>query len=106
MKKINQLKILALIMVTIPLLTACNVSSTGKDTAKKAKTAQVVKKPKFKDTPTLYFHGLMGSYKNEEPLVNAAKKAQKSNSVIRANVDENGKVKLKGTIKRMLKILL
>ncbi|KRM40561.1 alpha beta hydrolase superfamily protein [Lactobacillus hamsteri DSM 5661 = JCM 6256] len=84
-------------------LTACNVSSTGKDTAKKAKTAQIVKKPKFKDTPTLYFHGLMGSYKNEEPLVNAAKRAQKSNSIIRANVDDHGKVKLKGTIKKNAK---
>lgn len=100
MKQINRLKIFTLIILIIPLLASCNVSSTGKNTAKKAKMAKVVQKPKFKDTPTLYFHGLMGSYKNEEPLVKAAKKAGKTDTVIRANVDDHGKVKLKGKIKR------
>ena len=50
-----------------------------------------------------YVKMLMGSYKNEKPLVDAAKEAGKTNSVIRANVDETGKVKLKGRIKKNAK---
>lgn len=100
MRKINHLFIM--LLLSIPLLAACNNSSKEKQ-VHKSKTTMVKPKPRFKDTPTLYFHGLMGSYKNEKPLVDAAKEAGKTNSVIRANVDETGKVKLKGRIKKNAK---
>lgn len=51
-----------------------------------------------KIVPTLYFHGLGGTYKSELPLANLAKKEGKTNCVIRANVSQQGKVKLIGRI--------
>ncbi|WP_201738270.1 MULTISPECIES: alpha/beta hydrolase [Lactobacillus] len=92
------------LLMLVPLcLTACSVSSTKKDTSDRLKTHQTAKKPKFQDPVTLYFHGLMGSYKNERPIVEAAKKAGVTNSVIRANVNDQGKVKLIGKIKKNAK---
>ncbi len=49
-------------------------------------------------TPTLFFHGGGSSYHAEEHMVNAAKKAGVTKTVIRANVDKNGKVTLHGTM--------
>ena len=49
-------------------------------------------------TPTLFFHGGGSSYHAEEHMVNAAKRAGVTNTVIRANVDPNGKVTLSGSM--------
>lgn len=98
MKTKNTLLLTLFIITT--LLSACNLKSANKTTNAKINVAETNKKPEFKAIPTLYFHGLMGSYKNELPLVKAAEAAGKTNSVIRANVDETGKVKLKGIIKK------
>lgn len=49
-------------------------------------------------TPTLFFHGGLSNYHGEENMVKAAQEAGVTNSVIRADVDANGKVKLVGTI--------
>lgn len=49
-------------------------------------------------TPTIFFHGGDSSYRAEEHMVNAAKKAGVTKTVIRANVDRTGKVTLRGTI--------
>lgn len=49
-------------------------------------------------TPTLFFHGGGSSYHVEEHMVNAAQKAGVTKTVIRANVDKNGKVTLHGTM--------
>ena len=48
--------------------------------------------------PTLFFHGGLSNYRGEENMVKAAQEAGVTNSVIRADVDANGKVKLIGTI--------
>lgn len=77
-------------------LTAC---SFNQNEVKKQSGTKTELKPTFRDTPTLYFHGLMGSYKNEEPLAKAAQRSGVTNSVTRANVDDRGKVKLVGKIK-------
>lgn len=52
-----------------------------------------------KEIPTLCFHGLGGSYKDELSLVKQVKEEGKSNCIVRADVDEKGHVKLKGKIK-------
>ena len=49
-------------------------------------------------TPTLFFHGGGSSYHAEEHMVNAAKKAGVTKTILRANVDKNGKVPLHGTM--------
>ena len=51
-------------------------------------------------TPTLFFHGGGSNYHAEEHMVDAAKKAGVTNTVIRAMVDKDGHVKLVGTIKK------
>ncbi|WP_295728050.1 alpha/beta hydrolase [uncultured Limosilactobacillus sp.] len=50
------------------------------------------------NTPTLFFHGGGSSYHAEEHMVNAAKKAGVTKTVIRANVDKNGDVTLRGAM--------
>nr|WP_208422896.1 alpha/beta hydrolase [Latilactobacillus fragifolii] len=47
-------------------------------------------------TPTLFFHGGGSNYHAEEYMVNAAVKAGVTKTVVRAFVDQNGKVTLKG----------
>ncbi len=54
-------------------------------------------------TPTIFVHGWGSSYHAEEKMVDAAKKAGATNSVIRAEVSPSGKVKLVGTIKQNAK---
>lgn len=49
-------------------------------------------------TPTLFFHGYGSSYKAEEHMTNAAKKAGVTNSIIRADVASDNKVTLIGSI--------
>ena len=50
------------------------------------------------NTPTLFFHGGGSSYHAEEHMVNAAKKAGVTKTILRANIDKNGKVTLHGTM--------
>lgn len=49
-------------------------------------------------TPTLFFHGGGSSYHAEEHMVNAAKKAGVTKSIIRANVSKSGKVSIEGAM--------
>ena len=49
-------------------------------------------------TPTLFFHGGGSSYHAEEHMVNAAKKAGVTSTVLRADVTNNGKVTLHGSM--------
>nr|AAY86807.1 lr0566 [Limosilactobacillus reuteri] len=49
-------------------------------------------------TPTLFFHGGGSSYHAEEHMVNAAKKAGVTSTVLRADVANNGKVTLHGSM--------
>lgn len=49
-------------------------------------------------TPTLFFHGGGSSYHAEEHMVNAAKKAGVTKTVLRANVAKDGHVTLHGTM--------
>lgn len=51
-------------------------------------------------TPTLFFHGGGSSYHAEEHMANAAKRAGVTNTIIRADVTNSGKVTLHGTIHR------
>ena len=55
------------------------------------------------DTPTLFVHGWGSSYHAEESMVAYAQKSHATNSVIRADVNPNGKVTLFGTIKKRAK---
>lgn len=96
--------ILFTVIAVISLATRDN-PNTKQINSKKTTVSAVnkpVKKstPKFSDTPTLFFHGLLSSYKSEKYLVNYAKKSGITNSVTRVNVDRNGKVKLIGRIKK------
>ncbi|KRN28079.1 hypothetical protein IV38_GL001529 [Lactobacillus selangorensis] len=50
--------------------------------------------------PTLFFHGWGSSYHAEEHMVAAAKKAQVTNGVIRAEVSKKGQVTLVGKLPR------
>ncbi|MFC6289292.1 alpha/beta hydrolase [Levilactobacillus angrenensis] len=50
-------------------------------------------------TPTLFFHGAGSSYRAEEHMAQAAKKAGVTNTIIRAMVDRQGQVRLAGQIK-------
>lgn len=50
-------------------------------------------------TPTLFFHGGGSSYRAEEHMAQAAKKAGVTNTIIRAMVDRRGQVRLAGQIK-------
>lgn len=97
MKNNQRLFIFFLSISIIFLLSGCSSFQNAKNT-QKYRIHQTKQKPVFKDTPTLYFHGLMGSVKNEEPLVKAAQKSSAVSSIIRANVDEKGKVKLVGKL--------
>lgn len=86
-------------------LAACSNSNAGQHNSNNqsaiAKTRTIKKvKPKLSSTPTLFFHGLLGSYKTEEYIANYAKRSGATNSVTRANVSQNGKVKLVGKIKK------
>lgn len=54
-------------------------------------------KVQINSTPTLFFHGGGSSYHAEEHMVDAAKKASVTKSVIRAEVSKTGKVSLVGT---------
>lgn len=51
-------------------------------------------------TPTFFFHGGGSSYHTEEHMVNAAKRAGVTTTVIRAMVDRQGHVRLVGQIPR------
>lgn len=51
-------------------------------------------------TATLFFHGGGSSYRAETGMVNAAKRAGVTNTVIRADVANNGKVTLHGNMHR------
>lgn len=55
------------------------------------------KKVQITSTPTLFFHGGGSSYHAEEHMVDTAKKAGVTKSVIRAEVSKTGKVTLVGT---------
>lgn len=50
-------------------------------------------------TPTIFFHGYKSSYHAESHMVIAAEQAGVTNSVILANVDRKGKVKLIGKLR-------
>lgn len=51
-------------------------------------------------TPILFFHGGGSSYHAEEHMVNAAKKAGVTKTVLRADVSKSGQVTLHGTMQR------
>nr|WP_285816628.1 alpha/beta hydrolase [Lactobacillus taiwanensis] len=84
MKKKN---LFALLMTSILLILA-GCSSQDNTSSKKVQITS---------TPTLFFHGGGSSYHAEEHMVNAAKKAGVTTSVIRAEVSKTGKVTLVGT---------
>lgn len=80
-------KLFILLIASIGLiLTAC--SNQNNNTSEKIT---------INSTPTLFFHGGGSSYHAEEHMVDAAKKAGVTQSVIRADVSKTGKVTLVGT---------
>lgn len=53
--------------------------------------------------PTLFFHGWGSSSKAEDQMANAAKKAGVTKTIVQADVNKKGEVKLKGTIPKNAK---
>lgn len=90
MKKKFLIPVLAILTI---ILAAC---SNSKSTS--AKTSKVTI-----GTPTLFFHGGGSSYHAEEHMVDAAKKAGVTKSVIRAEVTSSGKVTLIGDFSKNAK---
>lgn len=92
MKKIN----LLLTTLFIILLTAC----AGPKNKPAPSAAQSLPHEKFayqiNSTPTLFFHGALSNYHSEENMVREAVSSGITDSVIRANVNADGKVKLIG----------
>lgn len=88
MKKKILFPLLALLVL---VLAGCSNSESAK--ASKVKIG----------TPTIFFHGGGSSYHAEEQMVNAAKKAGVTKSVIRAEVAPNGKVTLIGNFSKNAK---
>ena len=94
-------KLISLLAVLVFFLTGCTfqnksdkVSATPKYYVEKRSKPKTI----LNVTPTLFFHGGLSNYHGEENMVKAAQEAGVTNSVIRADVDANGKVKLIGTI--------
>ena len=94
MKKFKLVKILFLITLIVGLV-GCSRTTQS---AKKPTRQHFARSYIVNATPTLYFHGALSNYHSEESLVKAAERAGVTNSVIRADVNADGKVKLVGTI--------
>lgn len=56
-----------------------------------------------KTVPTFFFHGWGSNWHAEDTMAQAIKRAGASNTIIRVNVDRNGKAKLIGKIKKNAK---
>ncbi len=93
----KKFRLLILILFTA-LLTAC----VGPKTKPEASISSMRPHEKFayqiNSTPTLFFHGMLSNYHSEQHMVNAALSSASSNSVIRADVNADGKVKLIGQL--------
>lgn len=96
-------KLVSLLAFLVIFLTGC----TNQDKPNQADAApkyyverRQTPKTSLNVIPTLFFHGGLSNYKGEENMVKAAQKAGVTNSVIRADVDANGKVKLIGAISK------
>jgi hypothetical protein len=96
-------KLVSLLVFLVIFLTGC----TNQDKPNQADAApkyyverRQTPKTSLNVIPTLFFHGGLSNYKSEENMVKAAQKAGVTNSVIRADVDANGKVKLIGAISK------
>ena len=96
-------KLVSLLAFLVIFLTGC----TNQDKPNQADAApkyyverRQTPKTSLNVIPTLFFHGGLSNYKSEENMGKAAQKAGVTNSVIRADVDANGKVKLIGAISK------
>ena len=96
-------KLVSLLAFLVIFLTGC----TNQDKPNQADAApkyyverRQTPKTSLNVIPNLFFHGGLSNYKSEENMVKAAQKAGVTNSVIRADVDANGKVKLIGAISK------
>ena len=94
MKKIKLVRLLFLLTLVLGLVGCSKTTHSTKGSNKQHFTRAYV----VHATPTLYFHGALSNYHSEESLVKAAQSAGVTNSVIRADVNADGKVKLVGTI--------
>lgn len=69
------------------------------------KHAQAVASKKYvqESIPTIFFHGYGSSYRAEEQMTGAAKKAGVTKTIVRVNVSPNGYAKLIGSIPKKAK---
>lgn len=86
-------KFVTLIVIVIAIIAGL---STIQRTAQRANTQKYV----HSTTPTIFFHGWGSSSHAEEHMVNAAKRAGVTTSVIKANVDKGGRVTLVGHLRK------
>ncbi|MDE7051014.1 MAG: alpha/beta hydrolase [Lactobacillus sp.] len=96
-----KVKLVFLLTILAMLLTSCtfqNKPNKADAAPKYYVEKRQTPKSNLNVTPTLFFHGGLSNYHGEENMVKAAQNAGVTNSVIRADVDANGKVKLIGTI--------
>ncbi|WP_300562871.1 alpha/beta hydrolase [Companilactobacillus sp.] len=88
-KLIKWIFLMTLLLITTVVTVACSNSSNQ---------SQVTTKEGARMVPTLFFHGYGSSTNAENQMANAAVKAGASKTIIKAIVDKDGKVTLKGVI--------
>lgn len=94
---------LLLLTMLMALLTACSVPKTNSQSSVNQTRPHEKLAYQIDATPTLFFHGALSNYHSEQHMVNAILRSGVSNSVIRANVDADGKVKLVDTLSQNVK---
>lgn len=100
MKK-KELSIVGLILIiVIAILAGIKIKQNNDNSA--VQTVEHVK-VSSKNTPTFFFHGWDSSWHAEDTMAQAIKKAGATNTIVRVNVDKNGKAKLIGKIKKNAK---
>lgn len=99
MKQVKKTRLFSIVLIVIIIfLQGCSNLNNQTQTHEKPKIANNAKRIKLNTTPTLFFHGALSSYRSEEDIVNEVARQKVSNSIIRANVNPDGKVTLIGKL--------
>lgn len=89
--------------ILIPIAFALMIFLIGYVHSYKGVTQSTGHATRSKITPTLFFHGYGSSYKAEQQMTHYLVEKGDSNTIIRANVSNQGKVKLSGVIDKKAK---
>lgn len=90
---------ISFILIVLLTLTACSNHQNKHSTRKADNISEQVKlNHRVTSTPTLFFHGALATYRNEENIVQAVQRAGLTNCIVRIDVDADGKPTLVGRI--------